>query len=301
VFLGPSEKVFEEIVQGIKEIVKGNEEIVQGIKEIGKGNEKIVKGIKEIGKGNRRIVELVLEEIADKDCYDRISGSSKPKMITKDAYTVKYSVAVPDLRCMITGISHNSVIVAGSASPKNPVTLAHLIPRNADVKERSRLGYDGTDIDNIRNTILLCKGFEEAFDSKCISFVPADNPFSNNKYKLHLWCDVVKSKPIFEGATLTIGDFDGYPLNLMVGTMHHDPFKRAMSYQAFRAFKMWSKELGLRELPVDSDTSVYNGSYKRMRAVLAQQLANDIASEEKSESDYLDDYDDGAVDSTDTL
>jgi hypothetical protein len=35
----------------------------------------------------------------------------------------------------------------------------------------------------------------------------------------------------------------------------------------------------------------------------AQQLAKDIASEEeeKSESDYLDDYDDGAVDNNDAL
>jgi hypothetical protein len=48
-------------------------------------------------KVNRRILELVLEEFGDKDCYDRKSGSSKPKMVTKDAYTAKYSVAVPDL------------------------------------------------------------------------------------------------------------------------------------------------------------------------------------------------------------
>jgi hypothetical protein len=187
---------------------------------------------------------------------------------------------------MISGISHSSIIVAGSALPENPVTLAHLLPRNANVKERSRLRYDGTDIGDIRNTILLCRGFKEAFNSKCISFVPADNPFSNHKYKLHLWCDFIKSKPIFEGATQTIGDYDGCPLNLRVGTMHHDPFKRAMSYQAFCAFKMWSKELGLRELPVDSDTSGVDVSYERRRAMFAQQLAKDIASEEKSESDY---------------
>jgi hypothetical protein len=231
------------------------------------------------------LVKDVLEEVADKDCYDRIPRPSKPKMITKESYTAKYSVAVPDLQCMITGISHNSILVAGSASPESPVRLAHLLPRNADMIYQNRLRYNYGDIDDIRNTILLCKGFKEAFNSKCISFVPADNPFSINKYKLRVWWDGIKSKPIFEGATQTIGDYDGFPLNLKVGTIHHDPFKRAMSYQAFRAFKMWSRHHGLRELPVDSDISLYKGSYKGIRAMLAQQLAKDIASEEKSESD----------------
>lgn len=267
------------------------------LKEMVKGNRQMTKTIKRVSK-TLELVQDVLEEVADKDCYDRISGSSKPRKKTKDDYTAKYNVAVSDLQCMITGISQNSIVTSPALS-KNPVTLAHLLPRNANVKDQSRLGYDAGDIENIRNTIILCKGFEEAFDSKCISFIPADNPFSNNKYKLHFWCDASKSKPIFEGATQTIGDYDGFPLNLNVGSASHDPFKRAMSYQAFRAFKMWSKELGLRELPVDSDISLYEGSYKQIRAKLAQQLAKDIVSEDKSESNESDSLDFDDVDNTD--
>ena len=47
----------------------------------------------------------VLVEIGDKDCYDRCSESSKPRELTNAAYERTYSVPVPDLRCMITGIS----------------------------------------------------------------------------------------------------------------------------------------------------------------------------------------------------
>jgi hypothetical protein len=137
--------------------------------------------------------------------------------------------------------------------------------------------------------------------SRYISFVPADNPFSDNKYKVHIWCDAIKSKPIFEGATQTIGSYDAIPLNLNVGSAPHDPFKRAMSYQAFRAFNKWSKEFGLRDLPVDSDTSLYEGSYKRIRAMLAQQLAKDMNFEGESESDESNSLDCDGVDDTDTV
>mmetsp|Transcript_16019 Transcript_16019/g.22080 ORF Transcript_16019/g.22080 Transcript_16019/m.22080 type:complete len:82 (+) Transcript_16019:25-270(+) len=66
----------------------------------------------------------------------------------------------------------------------------------------------------------------------------------------------------------------------------HDPFKRAMSYQAFHAFKMWGKVLGLTELPGDSDMSEYQeGAYKMKRAKYARQLAIDVAAEAEDEED----------------
>ncbi|KAJ1423222.1 hypothetical protein B484DRAFT_432695 [Ochromonadaceae sp. CCMP2298] len=242
----------------------------------------------------------VLGEIGDKDCYDRISESSKPRELSKLDYELAYGVPAADLKCMITGIHFTALNPAPPTSPKpkNPVTLSHLLARNAEAKERLSLGYRKADIENIRNSILLCKGIEEAFDHKFISFVPTDKPFSNNRYKLHIWVDACKTDLIYEGATLTIGSFDGTALDLTVGTIPHNPFKRALSYQAFRAFKTWDKMFGLTELLEDSDTSVYQGAYKQRRAVYAQQLAKDAAldAEDDEEQDEAVDEESGGED-----
>lgn len=224
----------------------------------------------------------LLEEIGDKDCYDQISSSSKPRELTKAEYESTYCVPVSKLQCMVTGISHESIIRSfpSPGTPDNPVTLAHILARNAEAKEMLSLGFKKADVENIRNSLLICKGIEEAFDNKFVSFVPSEEPFSSNRYKLHIWVDAVRDEPIFEGSNWTIGSFDGAPLNLTVGTMSHNPFKRAMSYQAFRAFKKWGKGFGLTKLPEDSDTSTYERAYKSIRAQYAMQLARDIADEE---------------------
>ena len=235
-----------------------------------------------------RVVD-VLDEIGDKDCYDKISESSsdKPRKLNKHAYKEEYGVPVLDLRCMVTGVSSNSTEdeTLPSGQKNERVVLAHLLPRSADTKTMTSLGYARDDIENIRNTVLLCKGLEEAFDKKHISFVPSDNPFSDNKYKLCIWTDDVKLLPIYKGATKTIGSYEGHALNLSVGAAMHNPFKRAMSFQAFRAFKMWGKESGMTELPVDSDLSVYKGTYKAKRAASAKELARAIAKDADEDSD----------------
>eukprot|EP01041_Mallomonas_annulata_P001972 gene1972-3838_t len=183
---------------------------------------------------------------------------------------------------MISGVSLASLVTAarstpGAPTPSNPVTLSHLLPRCASDHERSYLGYTDSDMDNIRNTILLCKGLEEAFAGKNISFVPSDKPFSNNKYKLHIWTDIVKTNPIYEGASADIGSFDGFPLNLEVdNSKFHNPLNRALSYQAFRACKKWNPA----DLPEGSDNSVYQGGYKTQRRQYADELALAIKKDE---------------------
>ena len=73
-------------------------------------------------------IEEVLEDIGDKDCYDRISESSKPREVTKTDYQKDNGVIVAELKCMVTGISHHTPIKAAptSPTPKNPVNLSHL-------------------------------------------------------------------------------------------------------------------------------------------------------------------------------
>jgi hypothetical protein len=87
----------------------------------------------------------VLEEFVDNDCFDKISESSKARTLTKTDYEHLYEVPVTELRCMISGISHSSIMAAAAASsspkPKSPVTLFYLLPRRAKAKEKNSLGY----------------------------------------------------------------------------------------------------------------------------------------------------------------
>jgi hypothetical protein len=229
-----------------------------------------------------------LAEIVDKDAFDKISMSSEPRKIKKEDFARSYGVTVESLRCMISDTSLGSIVAAAPSSPtpKNPVTLSHLLPRGASNAEKVSLGYGNSDIDSIRNTILLCKGIEEAFDHKFLSFVPSEKPFSDNKYKLHIWVDNIKDNPIYEGASVTIGSFEGAPLKLQVGGASHNPFRRALSYQAYRAWKTWSRSLD--ELPEDSDTSVYRGSYQSTRQRYIQQIARDAELDAEDEDDFAD-------------
>lgn len=97
--------------------------------------------------------------------------------------------------------------------------------------------------------------------------------------------EATTAEPIYEGASQSIVDFDSLPLDLTVGAAQHNPFRRALSYQALRAFSTWGRELGVRELPVDSATSAYVRSYGHKRAVYAQQLAKDIVADSEGENE----------------
>jgi hypothetical protein len=141
----------------------------------------------------------ILTEIGDKDCYDRMSQSSMPRKIEKNDFAKYYGIEESDLMCMVTEISQSLLIASSPKSqiPPNPLKLSHILARSADLKERENLSFADGDIDNIRNTIILCKGIEEAFDRKKLSFVPSEQPFSPHRYKLHIWLDSVRTTPIY--------------------------------------------------------------------------------------------------------
>jgi hypothetical protein len=181
-----------------------------------------------------------IEDIVDKDNYDKISTNSKSRRLDKSAYTTEYKVPLYDLPCMVTGITINSLKAANPSSspPSNTVTMAHLVGHCVEAKEAVSLGYFSEELESIRNTVLLCKGIKEAFDRKFLSFVPADSPFAADRYKLYIWVDGIKPKPIFPGSAINIGAYEGAPLNLTIVGSTHNPFHRALSYQAYRAFKM---------------------------------------------------------------
>ena len=222
------------------------------------------------------LVELLTENM-DTDGYDKISFASDTRKITLKDYQTAYGISVQDLPCMITGVTHNSICVPNTPQPKCPIILSHLLPRSAAPKEYLKLGMNKSDLDCIKNTLILCKGIEEAFDRKKISFIPADIPFSAPRLKLCIWDDRIRDKPIYECAGRTIGDFEGNLLQLNVNGLQHNPFKRTLYYQAYRSFKTHHKRLALYDLPEDCDISTYNGTYVVQRAKFASQLCKDLA------------------------
>ena len=99
----------------------------------------------------------ILTEIGDKDCYDKMSLSSMPRKIDRSDFAKYYDIDLSHLKCMVTGISHSSLIKSNTNAqiPPNPLKLSHILARSADLKERENLSFADEDIDNIRNTIIL--------------------------------------------------------------------------------------------------------------------------------------------------
>jgi len=84
-----------------------------------------------------------IEDIVDKDNYDKISTNSKSRRLDKSAYTTEYKVPLYDLPCMVTGITINSMKAENPSSspPSNTVTMAHLVGHCVEAKEAVSLGY----------------------------------------------------------------------------------------------------------------------------------------------------------------
>ena len=260
--------LLQEIVKDNKEIVTDNKEIVKDNKEIVKDNKEIANNNKEIVKDNKEMKEL-LKDVLDTDPYDKISENSHARNFTIGDFAAHFNVQQSALRCMVSGLQ----------PPLGNLILSPLLPRSTDNKVKETLAMGLSDVESVRNFLILCEGFEQAFESKNISFIPTDQPFSNNRYKLKIWTKAVRKEKIYDGSTQTIEDYENYPLILKVGDADHNPFKRIISYQAYRAFLKWDKCRGLAELPNDCDVSEYVGSYRSTRKAFVDQFALDCAAD----------------------
>lgn len=130
-------------------------------------------------------------------------------------------------KCMVTGQWGNGEQVVG----------AHIIPRSVNTVEVNRvLGYTSDDINHARNGLLLAKGIEEAFDRMQISFIKT-NPLHDKLY-MKIWDESVLDNPIWKGSKLTIRNFQNNPLSLG----RHNPFKRGLSYHAYRCFLYYASD-----------------------------------------------------------
>ena len=112
--------------------------------------------------------------------------------------------------CMVAGLTPPRPIKGSN------LVLAHIMPLKTKRNIRELVSFQPDDIDSIRNCLLLSSSIEKAFDEQDISFVPPDNPFQADRFKMKIWNDAIRQKPVFPGAVDLTGTYDNRPLNLVL-------------------------------------------------------------------------------------
>ena len=130
------------------------------------------------------------------------------------------------VKCMVSNLKGNG----------DQVIAAHILPCASAPVKLVKLGLKKKDLQSSRNGLFLAKELERAFDSLKISFVKS-NTLREALY-MKIWDDDCRKTRLWEGCKHTIGDYDGAKLKL--GS--HEPFRRALSYQAYQAFINSSSE-----------------------------------------------------------
>ena len=152
----------------------------------------------------------------------KTSRSDNPNY--RNELRVKLNYIHPKLPvCMVSGKSGNG----------EQVVCAHIVPCSSLESSLAKVGLTKADVASIRNCLFLAKGLETAFDNLQLSFIRSPtNPLNSNLF-LKIWDDSCRSHKLWVGLDVdTIGDFDGKELVLN----GHEPFKRALSYQAYQAY-----------------------------------------------------------------
>jgi len=149
-------------------------------------------------------------------------------------------------------------------------------------------------LNNLRNLIFLSNNIEAAFDAMKLSFVPHD--ILHDALRMKIWDESVRHEPIFDGSTLTIGEFEEQALNFSVEgsdgvTRENLPFRRCFAYQALMCFCRHATDLTAKP-PNDSRRSEtlleYEALRKRlleMRATLQRQQERETAEEGRQPSE----------------
>lgn len=126
--------------------------------------------------------------------------------------------------CMVTGLSTHS----------DYIEAAHIAPARSTVKRLAYIGMTASDVNDVRNGLLLATEIHHAFDYLQLSFVKS-NPLSEQLY-VKIWDKSCLNIEVFVGAGRTIGQYDGAKLKLGA----HEPFRRALSYHAYIAYLKFS-------------------------------------------------------------
>jgi hypothetical protein len=149
------------------------------------------------------------------------------------------------------------------------VVAANIVPCSSDAKNLQYVGISLAQANDVRNGLMLAVGFEKAFDQLQISFLKI-NPLKDALF-LHIWDDNCRQIPLWEGCSKTIGDYDGFELDLR----NHKPFMRCLSYQAYQAY------LAFRSCSSEQPPAYYGSPTDSMfdQAMLADQFFRHVENE----------------------
>jgi hypothetical protein len=138
-----------------------------------------------------------------------------------------------NIPCMLTRQVGNGEQVCGAhilpCSTAEDIYLdLNMTVEPIDVEHPDRPRVD--DLNCPRNGLFLAKNVEKEFDLLHLSFVPKDL-LHPKLFKMVIWSDGSRDRPIWDGHAHVIGQYEGCTLTLD----KHNPFRRALSFQAYQA------------------------------------------------------------------
>lgn len=169
-------------------------------------------------------------------------------------------------------------MLTGQVGDGEKVVAAHIAPAKSKIRILNYIGMTADDINNPRNFLLLAKNVEVCFDRQQLSFVK-ENPLSNDLI-LKIWDSSASTIPIWESSKLLIGKYDGK--KLLLGD--HNPFRRALSYQAYQAY-IRHAHIG-HSIPLeygsDDQTTFYRQrqTIKEMKDLVMRDIKEEVESDE---------------------
>ena len=125
-----------------------------------------------------------------------------------------------NIPCMLTGQVGNGDQVCG----------AHILPCSTEEYIYDDLSMSIDDLNCPRNGLFLARNVEKQFDLLNLSFVATD-VLRPKLFKMVIWVDKCRNKPIWDRHAHLIGQYEGCTL-ILDG---HEPFRRALSFQAYQA------------------------------------------------------------------
>ena len=157
-------------------------------------------------------------------------------------------------------------MLSGQLGLGRQVKVAHLLPVVSKISTLTELGFEEADVDDVRNGLLLSAGFEEAYDTLRASFVKGiyqDHTLGGPRegYIFTIWDDECRKLETFPESGRLIEEFEGHALTLN----GHDPFKRALSFQAYQAFLHNKVALHLRPKDFGSPVISSKSDLAKMR------------------------------------
>lgn len=127
-------------------------------------------------------------------------------------------------------------MVSGQFGDSDQVVAAHLIPRSTKLDTLFRVGVD--DVNSPRNSMMVAKGIEEAYDTLRVTFLRD----TLGRFRLTILDPAVRETAIFPSSRFTIGSVEHCQIEQFQvvapdGSVSlRRPFKRVLSYHAHLAY-----------------------------------------------------------------